>query len=341
MKKTQVALAALALVASTAALASDVTVYGTVDVSIVNSTSGTGMGGLGNNQGSIFGFKGSEDLGGGLTAGFNLEGGYTAANGAAGGNGGDPNGLFNRAANVSLGTADVGITLGTQITPFITGILTGANGAGGNGVFVPGLIRATGGGSGIGAITNAGTGTNGFFIPNAVSVRASGGGIGFNALTTAGEKASGTNSKYSAGSLTGALGPVNLALAYQTQQTDSTDTVSNTAIGANTSLGELGVHLMYSDNSNKGATGNSTGYQLGVSYPLTASLKAGLAHADNKNYGQGSQTSLSLDYSLSKRTLAYATYSRFENSSTGGLMGNDNGSQTGKYALILGVAHSF
>ena len=41
MKKTQVALAALALVASTAALA-NVTVYGAVDASIANANNGKG-----------------------------------------------------------------------------------------------------------------------------------------------------------------------------------------------------------------------------------------------------------------------------------------------------------
>jgi GBP family porin len=72
MKKTQVALAALALVASTAALADGVKVYGTADVSLVNTTNGTFFAGAGNNAGSIFGFTGSEDLGSGLKAAFTL-----------------------------------------------------------------------------------------------------------------------------------------------------------------------------------------------------------------------------------------------------------------------------
>jgi len=41
MKKTQVALAALALVASTASLA-NVTVYGAVDAAVVNANNGNG-----------------------------------------------------------------------------------------------------------------------------------------------------------------------------------------------------------------------------------------------------------------------------------------------------------
>ena len=55
MKKTQVALAALALVASTAALADGVKLYGVADFSMLNDSKGTYAMGAGNNAGSIFG----------------------------------------------------------------------------------------------------------------------------------------------------------------------------------------------------------------------------------------------------------------------------------------------
>jgi predicted porin len=52
-----------------------------------------------NNGNSRFGLKGTEDLGGGLKAAFNFEGGINIANGAGNTSGGQ---LFSRAANVSL-----------------------------------------------------------------------------------------------------------------------------------------------------------------------------------------------------------------------------------------------
>jgi len=119
MKKTQFALAALALVASTAALADGVTVYGAIDASLAKgSSSETAFSGAGQMGTSVFGLKGSEDLGGGLTAGFNLEGGLNVGNGSTD-NGGPSGSIFDRAANVSLSGGFGSITGGLQLSPFI------------------------------------------------------------------------------------------------------------------------------------------------------------------------------------------------------------------------------
>ena len=83
MRKTQVALAALALVASTAALADGVTVYGTLDASMVssNNNGGTNFSGPGQWGANVIGFRGTTDLDNGIKATFNLEGGFSSANG--------------------------------------------------------------------------------------------------------------------------------------------------------------------------------------------------------------------------------------------------------------------
>ena len=108
MKKTLIALAAVA--ATGAAFAqSSVTLYGVADVA-VGKTNNAGLGltsdkfqaiasNVLNNGNSRFGLKGSEDLGGGLKANFNYEGGINIANGAGNTSGGQ---LFSRAAWVSL-----------------------------------------------------------------------------------------------------------------------------------------------------------------------------------------------------------------------------------------------
>ena len=198
MKKTQVALAALALVASTAAMANGVTVYGALDVGVASNSNGTNFFGAGNSNTSLFGLKGSEDLGNGLKAGFNLEGGLNASTGAYGANGGVGTALFNRAANVSLSTEAVGVTIGTRISPFILAGLNGTTGVGGNGAFVPALIRLDGGSLATVTVNNVATG--GFFIADAVSVSANGAGINASLLYRVKEKST-NESAYSAASL--------------------------------------------------------------------------------------------------------------------------------------------
>jgi predicted porin len=89
MKKLLIATAALAMVAGTVQAQSSVTVYGIVDVSYGENETGaagarTKTKGLADsaNASSRFGVRGTEDLGGGLSAGFNLESGLNITNGA-------------------------------------------------------------------------------------------------------------------------------------------------------------------------------------------------------------------------------------------------------------------
>lgn len=74
------AIAALALLGTTAALAqSSVTLYGRINVSAEHQKEGdTSATAMANNSSRI-GFKGVEDLGGGMTAGFQFETALTPA----------------------------------------------------------------------------------------------------------------------------------------------------------------------------------------------------------------------------------------------------------------------
>lgn len=107
MKKTLIALAALA---STAAFAqSSVTLYGVADIALTKQTGTSAAvmsaGGL-NNGTSRWGVRGTEDLGGGLKAGFNFEQGLSLADGSLSTAGA---GEFGRAAwmNLSGGFGDL------------------------------------------------------------------------------------------------------------------------------------------------------------------------------------------------------------------------------------------
>lgn len=114
MKKTLLALALLGAAAGSAS-AADVTLYGTVDVGFgltsvagddnahyaaedMNDTSFTLD--SGNNSASKFGLKGTEELGNGMTVGFQLENGFSADDGKLGNN----NRLFGREARLFLQT---------------------------------------------------------------------------------------------------------------------------------------------------------------------------------------------------------------------------------------------
>ena len=80
MKKTQFALAALALAASTAAFAEgSTTVYGRLDVSAARVTGQATQMLHSNWDTSVIGVKGSDELTGGMKASFQLEGGLNSA----------------------------------------------------------------------------------------------------------------------------------------------------------------------------------------------------------------------------------------------------------------------
>jgi len=119
------------LVCGAAHAQSSVTLYGIIDQGI-DYTNNAGHGAAlrmqsGDVLGSRFGLKGSEDLGGGLSAVFRLENGFNAANGALGQGGR----LFGRQAYVGLSSDKYGtLTLGRQYDP--TADLFAAQTAAGN-----------------------------------------------------------------------------------------------------------------------------------------------------------------------------------------------------------------
>jgi len=132
MKKSLIALAALAAVGAVSAQSS-VTMYGRIDMGwgVASTKASSGARDLtrglvdGTQTSNAIGFRGTEDLGGGLTAGFNLEQGISptqsngwnmrvASSAHQVANGGAMNTGTMRAGNVSLNTKDMGsLTVGT------------------------------------------------------------------------------------------------------------------------------------------------------------------------------------------------------------------------------------
>ena len=118
MKKSTSALAFLSVLSASALAQSNVTIYGIVDAGLVRESGGP-TGSVTNlssgvASGSRIGFKGKEDLGGGLAAVFQIENGFNVDTGAAGQSGV----LFGRQAFVGLSGKFGAATLGRQYTPY-------------------------------------------------------------------------------------------------------------------------------------------------------------------------------------------------------------------------------
>jgi len=115
MKKTLIALAAIAAVSAASA---QVTLYGRIDAGVAVTTTNSGAAGesdlsvnkqiSGNQSGSRWGMKGTEDLGGGLSASFVLENSLAIDTGSSTG--------FSRQANITVAGPFGALTLGRQYT---------------------------------------------------------------------------------------------------------------------------------------------------------------------------------------------------------------------------------
>ncbi len=120
-------LAAMPLVLATGVHAqSSVTLYGTLDAGLLYQSKNGGPGGggkshdslfmfngAGNQSANYFGMLGTEDLGGGWRAGFNLQGQFDIGNGALQSSGS----LFSQKANLFIENPFGRLTLGKQIDP--------------------------------------------------------------------------------------------------------------------------------------------------------------------------------------------------------------------------------
>ena len=117
------ALAAAVMVAVSGSAFADVTIYGIIDIGINGDSSDDDTLRVDGGEGraielpSIWGIKGSEDLGGGLTASFALESDMNASDGSARITGGDR--FWARQSNISLSNEMGSITLGGIYSPAI------------------------------------------------------------------------------------------------------------------------------------------------------------------------------------------------------------------------------
>ena len=371
MRNTKIALAVLALVASTAAMADGANVYGHIDASASKQTNQATQFGEGNWDSSVFGVKGSEDLDGGIKANYNLEVGYNSGNGAMT-NGGTQYGLlsnpvFNRAANVGLAGDFGSVKLGLQISPIIGASLAGA--ATGNQSFNVNLLAMAGSVATtlnanssltipVATSLTAGLTTGGFFIPNAISYSTpSIGGFSATVLTQLAASGSPNNSgqEYTAGSASFAQGDVNVSVGYETKKVSLAavtlgSTVSNAATTESKTYSIAGAYKMgpahlgggYISVDTVGVAQKRNTYYVSLGYDVASNVNVSLNYGRNNDTQADSIINLGLKYDLSKRTYAYSTIARADGASA--LYSSAATPATGKRdvtGFAVGIGHSF
>lgn len=365
MKKALLPLAALACTATVAQAQSSVTIYGVADAAVerVNNVGATGgsltrMPGLTGSLPSRLGFRGSEDLGGGLRAVFTLESGFGLDSGSLNQGGR----AFGRQSFVGLQGSWGGVTLGRQYSMLFWSMLE-------SDILGPSLYAS---GSLDSYLPNA-------RVDNSLAYRGTFGPVSVGATyslgrdtVNAGPSPSGTNCpgenaadstackqwsamvKYDTASwgISAALdefrgGPGAFAGLTSSAMTDRRALLAGWAKFGDL---KLGAGLISRRNEGSATTPRSNLMYIGAAYSVTPQwvLDGELFKLDYKNSPNGAKMlALRATYLLSKRTAIYATAGHISNSGalalavSGGAAGGApavGGSQTG---VAAGIRHSF
>lgn len=327
MRKTQLALAAVTMAASSAAMA-QVTLYGAVDAAVVKSDSGTLLSGGGEGNVSYWGIRGSEDLGSGLKASFQLEDGINFANQTNdNGGGASTTSVFNRASFIALGGGFGQVALGNQFNPYVGTVLTGAVGCQNlAGCYVPAYFL-----TGLNPFSGGGTSTNAFFVNDTITYTTPDLG-GLSATVMNKRAANNDATRLNALSASYAVGGVNLSAGTMHLNADRTET----SVAANTTISGISVGGSYV--TSKSAAQEQKGYLIGASFPLVENLSAGVNYAQNDATTKVKQINVNLKYTLSKSTSAYLLHSNFDNAT---VRTNSGVTSSGDSVTTIGLQHLF
>lgn len=280
------------MILSTSIASAQVTVYGVLDQSIRSTSLDNGVKTTATVSGSFYtsrlGFKGTEDLGHGLTASFVLEGRIDTNNGST-----DTNNFFNRESSVSLSSNALGtVTMGRTDTSDTEGIDTLA------GFRNFGNFALTRGAEYSGDRAN----TIRYATPSIMGATFKIGRSHVDGTTAETDSASviyrGNGFAVGAG-------------------IDKTGTDEYTAVGGNINVGTATVGAMY---GKRDATIDVTVSVLSIKVPLTHGLSAHGVYKTNQaeNSVKITTTALGLTHELSKRTFLQAVYQDTNAGSTAG-----------------------
>ncbi len=353
MKKSLIALAVLA--ASGAAMAqSSVTLYGVADAGVTYLNGNDNWSGVtsGNNLTSRLGFRGTEDLGGGLKANFVLEGGFNLDNGdGASGYAGAKAGegfQFKRRSTVGLAGSFGEVRLGRELTAAYNATarydVFGSVGLAQSRLWADGNV--------VDANANAAAVTTNQRVSNMVTYVSpdfTGFKVGLNygfGETTNGN----SDSSYLGAGLMYDNGPLSLGLGLERlnegANSVATSDIDAWSLGGSYDFGVAKLLAGYRTSKVDLAAGENkrNGAYVAVTAPV---VRASYNRYENKLNGgkaKADQFGLGYVYSLSKRTSVYGTYAYLKNKDgaslytlgSGGL--KSNGSQQG---VQVGVSHAF
>ncbi|MES2530233.1 MAG: porin [Pseudomonadota bacterium] len=313
MKNTLVALAALTAAAGACAQSS-VTVFGVLDTSIAHisargsNTTGLSSGGLASSR---IGFRGVEDLGGGLAAGFWLEGSVGADTGTTT--------LFDRRSTVSLSGAYGEVRIGRDKVPTYLNIETfdAFGDAGVGGIGASNLVGS--------ATSAAGTpeGSAPKRASNSVSylLPANLGGFYGQVQYAFGEQVSGVANESlrdALGARIGyAAGPLDVALAQGEVRGGTTAAgidYKATNVGASYNFGVIKPMLSYATERGNGRKVEM--FEVSATAPVGVGvIRAAYSIFKRKDINDADSSKLALGYvhNLSKRTALYGTIARVNN----------------------------
>lgn len=361
-RRNRTALAGLALLAAAGAASaqSSVTLYGILDVSVryadgltpANTGSATSTTAIssGINTTNRWGLRGAEDLGGGMSAIFTLEGGINTDVGASS----SATKLFDRAAVVGLRGGFGTVTLGRQTT-LLADTLVGIDPLSSRfAAFNPNIAIATLSGHLLTTPTNvaieygpSGSATGSFRLDNSVKYVGNFGDVSVRAMHAFGEQAGNSSNSSSTGLSAGyQSGNYAANLAYTQFKTATGLNLKAYFGGVSGMLGSSRLSLTYGTHEAETTVTTKTRNRtlgLGGTIPLNPSIDLILTHYQVKRTrtaltNDGFNRTLGfLEYKLSKRSKVYAEldHTSWKNNYQG------VGLKSGATGVSLGVMHTF
>jgi predicted porin len=357
MKKSLISIAILGALSNAAFAQSNVVIYGTVDAGIVSERGGA-AGTVtkvtsGAASASRIGFKGTEDLGGGLSAIFVAETGFRVDTGALDNTN---NQLFNRQSFVGLSSKEIGtLTLGRQYTPYYETLRDVAD---------PFAVGYAGSAKNLFPTVGDQTRTSNSVVYQTPEFSGFKGEVSY----TLGEQAGNATTGREYGAYVNySNGPLNARVAYNARNND-TATVTTNGMGHNALLAvnyDFAVAKAYfaygkDKGLNSAALPNNTAFTtapvaastdssdilVGATVPVgpQGTVMASFIRKNDKEFANrdADQWAIGYSYALSKRTSTYVAYAKIKNKNGASYtVGNNTETGSGDKAFNLGLKHTF
>lgn len=345
VNKTLCAFAVCGMLAASASAQSNFTIYGVADAGIVRESGGvpgaTTNLSSGVASGSRVGWRGTEELGGGMSALFILESGMLIDTGASAQGGL----LFGRQALAGLKNSYGSLTVGRQYTPLFAAVSA-----------IDPFLGIALAGTSANLLSQGGLRLNNAVKYTAPRVGGWSGELAYSLGEVAGDSSAGRQIgaflNYQRGAFGMTLGHHNANNVPSA--TLAADNGKTTILGATYAVGAVKLALGYAVNKGlvtiNGTVNRDTRDTLaGMTLPFGVStLLVSYIHKQDKS-GMGrdaDQWAAGYLYALSKRTDLYASYARIHNHATPGrpgfyTVGNATAAGTGDQAYNAGMRHSF